>query len=279
MVRRLLVLTVLISPVSANWLKGQSPAVPALNSGIAQAAAAVPLFRDPVHDGAADPVVVWNRARKTWWMLYTNRRADLAGGGGVEWVHGTHIGIAESADGGAHWKYVGEADIPYGTPDYTFWAPEVTWDGALYHVFVSYIRGVPDQWAGHARHIHHYISEDLVNWDHRGPLALSSDRVIDAAVHPHPGGGYRMWYKDEADGASTWSVDSPDLEVWHSPQRVLQTPGGHEGPNVFRFRGAYWLIVDSWDGQLAYRSDDLSHWSPAGRVLDAASADREEHTV
>ena len=60
----------------------------------------------------------------------------------------------------------------------------------MYHVFVSYVRGVPDQWAGHPRHIHHYISEDLVNWDHRGPLALSSDRVIDAAVHPHPGGGY-----------------------------------------------------------------------------------------
>ena len=70
-------------------------------------------------------------------------------------------------------------------------------------MFVSYIRGVPDQWAGHARHIHHYVSKDLVNWDHRGPLALSSDRVIDAAVHPHPGGGYRMWYKDEADGSST----------------------------------------------------------------------------
>jgi hypothetical protein len=24
--------------------------------------AAVPLYRDPVHDGAADPVVIWNRA-------------------------------------------------------------------------------------------------------------------------------------------------------------------------------------------------------------------------
>ncbi len=81
-----------------------------------------------------------------------------------------------------------------------------------------------------------------------------------------------MWYKDEADDASTWSVDSPDLEVWHSPQRVLQTPGGHEGPNVFRFCDAYWLVVDSWDGQLAYRSDDLCRWCPAGRVLDTSSA-------
>jgi hypothetical protein len=81
-----------------------------------------------------------------------------------------------------------------------------------------------------------------------------------------------MWYKDEADGSSTWSVDSSDLQVWHSPQRVLQTAGGHEGPNVFRFRDAYWLVVDSWDGQLAFRSDDLSQWQPAGRLLDTASA-------
>ncbi len=75
----------------------------------AQSPAAQPLFRDPVHDGAADPVVIWNRARKSWWMLYTNRRADIADSTGVKWVHGTHIGIAESRDGGAHWKYVSEA--------------------------------------------------------------------------------------------------------------------------------------------------------------------------
>ena len=38
--------------------------------------APAPLFRDPIHDGAADPTLVWNRAEKCWWMLYTNRRAD-----------------------------------------------------------------------------------------------------------------------------------------------------------------------------------------------------------
>ena len=35
-----------------------------------------PLFRDPVFDGAADPVVVWNPKIKKWWMFYTNRRAN-----------------------------------------------------------------------------------------------------------------------------------------------------------------------------------------------------------
>lgn len=230
-----------------------------------------PLFRDPVFDGASDPVLIRNRQERSWWMLYTSRRAT-APTKGVGWVHGSDVGVASSDDGGATWCYRGVLGLGHEFGRNTLWAPEVTWDNDLYHVFVSYIRGVPDQWSGHARHIHHYVSEDLVSWDHRGPLTLSSDRVIDAAVHPLPGGGYRMWYKDEDDGASTWSVDSADLEVWQSPQRVLRTPGGHEGPNVFRFRGAYWLIVDSWDGQLAYRSDDLSRWCPAGRILDTASA-------
>ena len=38
--------------------------------------APAPLYCDPVHDGAADPTLIWNRDEKCWWMLYTNRRAD-----------------------------------------------------------------------------------------------------------------------------------------------------------------------------------------------------------
>ena len=38
--------------------------------------AAAPLYRDPITDGAADPVLIWNRQEKTWWMLYTQRRAN-----------------------------------------------------------------------------------------------------------------------------------------------------------------------------------------------------------
>src|ERR1022692_3205384 len=36
-----------------------------------------PLYRDPVHDGAADPSLIWNRAERKWMMFYTNRRADV----------------------------------------------------------------------------------------------------------------------------------------------------------------------------------------------------------
>ena len=38
--------------------------------------AAFPHYQDPVTDGAADPAMVWNRAEKSWWMLYTQHRAN-----------------------------------------------------------------------------------------------------------------------------------------------------------------------------------------------------------
>jgi hypothetical protein len=55
---------------------------------------------------------------------------------------------------------------------------------------------------------------------------------------------------------------------------VLTSPGGHEGPNVFWFGGSYWLIVDSWRGQLVHRSDDLMGWTPTGAILDGEIGQR-----
>ncbi|GHB59737.1 hypothetical protein GCM10010306_061610 [Streptomyces umbrinus] len=81
-------------------------------------------------------------------------------------------------------------------------------------MYVSVIRGVPTQWAGHTRVIRHYTSHDLFSWTYRSTLPLSSDRVIDACVLPLPTGGYRMWYKDEADDAHTYAADSDDLARW-----------------------------------------------------------------
>lgn len=56
--------------------------------------APAPLYRDPVTDGAADPVVVWNPVDKCWWMLYTQRRANLDAAD-VAYCYGTQIGVAE----------------------------------------------------------------------------------------------------------------------------------------------------------------------------------------
>ncbi|MGB3778258.1 MAG: hypothetical protein WA960_07850 [Tunicatimonas sp.] len=38
---------------------------------------AAPLFRDPVLGGPADPTVFWNHEEQNWWMIYTQRRANV----------------------------------------------------------------------------------------------------------------------------------------------------------------------------------------------------------
>ena len=73
------------------------------------AIAPAPLFRDPIHDGAADPTIIWNQAEQAWWIFYTNRRANVDAPG-FSWVHGTDIGIASSSDGGRSWLYRGVAE-------------------------------------------------------------------------------------------------------------------------------------------------------------------------
>jgi Glycosyl hydrolases family 43 len=226
---------------------------PALNS----TPAAQPLFRDPVHDGAADPVVVWNRVRKTWWMFYTNRRADLDDATGVRWVHGTRIGIAESADGGAHWKYVSEADIPVLKPDYTEWAPEVIDVNGMYHMFLTVVPGTFSDWDAE-RHILHLTSRDLLHWTALENVNLESDRTIDACVFRLPDGNWRLWYKNERDGSKIYYSDSTDLVHWTAKGIAEKTRG--EGPVVFEWKGSYWLIEDAWDGLGVFRSSDLTSW-------------------
>ncbi|WP_235047091.1 hypothetical protein [Arthrobacter nitrophenolicus] len=62
-------------------------------------------YRDPVWDGPTDPVLVADHLKGEWVLFYTQRRATKAGLTGVEWVHGTGIGVARSPDGGATWTY------------------------------------------------------------------------------------------------------------------------------------------------------------------------------
>lgn len=225
-----------------------------------------PFFTDPVCGGAADPALIWNRVEKTWWMVYTNRRAN-APGAGVSWVHGTDFGIASSDDGGHRWIYRGVLpDLAVEPGRNTFWAPEIVFAAGRYHMFVSYITGVPTDW-DRPRHILHYTSGDMWQWSCRGALPLSSDRCIDACVFRLPGGGYRLWYKDEAHGSHTFCVDADDqLENWRSPRPAV-TDCAHEGPNVFRWKDRYWMVTDPWDGLGVYSSADLQTWSRQENIL------------
>ncbi|WNS44035.1 glycosyl hydrolase [Paenibacillus sp. MMS20-IR301] len=225
-----------------------------------------PLYRDPVYDGATDPAVIYNRQAGEWWMIYTSRRAT-AEGPGVAWVHGSDLGVAASGDGGATWTYRGVLtglEIEWGRN--TFWAPEIIWHDGLYHMYVSYIQGVPVVWAGHKRHLLHYTSPDLLNWSYQSRVQLSTEYVIDACVHQLPDGRFRMWYKDEESGSYTYAADSEDLYTWKNARPVL-THQAHEGPNVFRFKQYYWMIIDEWRGQAVYRSEDLEHWERNGLIL------------
>jgi predicted GH43/DUF377 family glycosyl hydrolase len=231
-----------------------------------QQTASKPLYRDPVYDGAADPVIVYNKHVKKWWMFYTNRRANVTDSTGVEWVHGTRIGIAESSDG-ATWKYKDTANINY-RPDsgYTFWAPEITEYKGTYHMYLTYVQGIFSNW-NHPRNIVHLTSMDLLNWKYESTLELANHKVIDACIFHLPDGSWRLWYNNEADGKSIYYANSKDLYSWTDKGKAIAAHG--EGPKVFRFQKKYWMLVDVWKGMELYYSDDLLSWTKqASRILE-----------
>ncbi|MES2882137.1 MAG: family 43 glycosylhydrolase [Bacteroidota bacterium] len=245
-----------------------------------QEAAAKPLFADPIYDGAADPVIIWNNKEKKWWMFYTNRRANIEDTTGVKWVHGTRIGIAQSKDGRT-WKYKDTANISYfpahlydknfntlnssrlassageGPGVRTFWAPDVIEHDGTYHMYLTYVPGIFSSW-NHPRNIVHLTSEDLINWKYESQLNLVNNKVIDACVFQLPDGTWRMWYNNEMDGKSIWYADSKDLYHWVDKGKAIAARG--EGPKVFQWQNKYWMIVDVWKGMEIYQSANLLSW-------------------
>lgn len=236
------------------------PAVLASDFGLV---APKPLYRDPVYDGAADPVLIWNPQVQRWWMFYTDRRANVRGLGGVTWVHGTPIGIAESADGGANWKFVGMAqiDLPeeYGGTNVTCWAPDVTRapDGT-WQMFLAVVPGIFPDW-NHPRDIVQFTSTNLLHWTNPRKLALASDRVIDPTIFQMPDGQWRLWYNNERAGKSTFLATSPDLVTWTDKGKAIGGKSG-EGPKAFRWHGKFWMVIDEWRGFGVHRSDDANTW-------------------
>ncbi|GLI26229.1 glycosyl hydrolase [Agromyces rhizosphaerae] len=241
------------------------------------AAAPGEIYRDPLYDGATDPTVVVDSAG-TWWMHYTQRRANHPNPGpGVAWVHGSRIGVARSDDG-LRWEYRGTLEptsdgltlregAPPATVDATHWAPDVIHDGARWRMYLTEIDGVPTEWPGHARRIVEYVSDDLAHWRRRGALELDSDRAIDAAVARCPDDLWRLWYKDEAADSVTKVQVSADLATWEPGGTAI---GGrpHEGPYAFELGGRWWLLTDEWRGMAVHHSPDAVNWQRQGGPED-----------
>jgi len=238
---------------------------------IAIGKAPAPLYDDPAWHGASDPAVVWlpgkgDDGKGEWWMYYTQRRATLPNPRGVDWVHGSAIGIATSPDG-LSWQYIGvaqgnlpaagqEPERQLGNPlasSSTWWAPTVFWEGGngmsgggrpgdRLHLFVTLVHGIFTSWTG-TRTIEHFTSVDGVNWSYVSSLPLASDRAIDPTVH-RIGDAWYLWYKNEAAGSHTFMARSPDLVTWTDQGEVIGGRG-HEAPFVWHWRGSYWLIDDA----------------------------------
>jgi hypothetical protein len=223
-----------------------------------------PLFEDPIYGACADPVMIWNREEKCWWILYTQRRLTFADKG-VSGVHGSAIGVASSRDG-FKWLYRGTLPgLDFEGGHNTFWAPEIIYARGEYHMYVSYITGVPADW-DYERHIIHYTADNLWQWKFKSIIPLSSERVIDACVYEIPGGKYKMWYKDENHQSHSYAAVSDNLYDWTVlGDEVSDCP--HEGPNVFELDGKKWMITDCWDGLAVYRSDDFTAWKRQGPNL------------
>ncbi len=236
-----------------------------------------PLFRDPIYDGAADPTAIWNPHENACWVVYTQRRANVDGRG-VAWGHGCDIGIASSADGGRSWRYRGIlSGLEFERGRNTFWAPELLWHDGLCHMYVSYVRGVPHDWSGD-RNIVHYTSRNMWDWRFESILPLSSEKVIDACVHRLPDGRWRMWYKDEAHQSHTYAADSTDLYEWKVVGPAV-TGFAHEGPNVFEWKGSYWMVVDEWKGLAMLKSSDALTWTRRKDILATPGKRLDDGTI
>ena len=226
-------------------------------------------YRDPRFDGATDPVLVPDPENGRWLMLYTQRRASEAHLRGVEWVHGSEIGVAESSDGGETWSYTGTLalDAPGLEQPTTRWAPDVVNIAGRWYMFLTLLGGLHEEWTGSAV-IAQYTSTDLVSWEFQAYLDLGSDRVIDAAVARCGDGLYRLWFKDELQGSRTFAAmtATPELPGTWRLEGLAIDGRAHEGPKVFELGGWYWMITDEWRGLAVHRSTDgTGGWQRQGR--------------
>jgi hypothetical protein len=239
--------------------------------------APAPLYRDPIHDGAADPSIVWVESEKAWLMYYTNRRANVLTAG-VSWAYGTQIGIAKSTDGGRNWEYLGVCQgLGRGRQAETFWAPHVFLHDGTFHMIVTYIPriGGNGHWGGKGQ-LAHYTSRDGENWTDLGFVDVGSDNIIDPAVVRLDDGRWLLVFRDDNAGVKTARCVSEDLRTWKRLEGVTGDRA-HEGPVIFQWRGKYWLLCDEWRGLGVYVSDDGIDYTHHNVILNTPGKRREDN--
>lgn len=268
----------LLAIAVSTTLEGQDLPKTVSRDGIKYTLADRPLFIDPVLNGSTDPMVCYNYNTNRWYMYYTSRRSNVQGLRGTESVHGSPIGIAASSDGGATWTYIGNCSIDYHPDENpTYWAPEVIEYQGTYHMYLTYVPGIFDNWE-HPRDIVHLTSKDGISWTTQSVLKLAVQKVIDACIIQMPNGTWRLWYNNETDNKAIYYAESPDLYNWTDKGKVnLSTVG--EGPNVIYWHGKYFMIVDEWKGLSVFSSDDAINWTKQEEYLIAGIPVQEETAV
>ena len=206
-------------------------------------------------------------------MLYTQRRANVETAD-VAYCYGNEIGIAYSEDNGKTWRYRGTLDLEFERGKNTFWAPDIVLHNGVYHMFVSYIRGVSNHWSGNAKMMH-YTSTNLWDWKHEGEAKLPKDNVIDATLIQMPDKNWRMWYKWDS---KSLYADSKDLFTWTGADVPAVSDRAHEGAKAFKFKDSYWFVTDEWQGMGVYKSNDLRNWTKQSElILSGPSSRRDDY--
>ena len=224
-----------------------------------------PLFRDPIFDGATDPTIIYNQEEACYWMLYTQRRSSSINIG-VSHIHGTLIGIA-SSNNLIDWVYRGTLpNLEFEPGTNTFWAPEVIYVDGTYHMYVSYVPGVPTNWNCN-RYILHYTATNLWEFTFISKLNLSSDR-----------GTFKMWYKDEVHNSYSYSALSKNLYDWEVVGPEI-TDVSHEGPNVFTLCERNFMITDFWSGLGVYESNDFTNWVRKADILNTPGTRNQDQQI
>lgn len=229
--------------------------------------APAPLYRDPVYDGAADPVVIWNPLEEEWVMLYTQRRANLEAPQ-LAWAHGTKIGIATSKDG-VTWLYRGvPSGLDFERGHNTYWMAEGLYDNGKFHFWIVYKQGFSSTWAGDPRMMH-YTSLNLWDWHFEGPVDLNYMNVVENNIIKMPDGKWRTWYKTyrSEGGWGIYVSESNDLVNWKPLKGKAFEGHNNEGARVFFWKDFYWLITDEWRGIGVYRSADANKWERQKEIL------------